>query len=389
MNVLQVANTLHQGGAEAHLLQLAKGLKGHGVTCEVAFLRSHVTGGSYDLRQIFEDAGVRTHYLNCERSYDLRVGIRLKRLLATRQWDVLHSHLPRCDAASAFCKLLQPSQTWISTLHHPYNSDDNAYSAGRWIQVLAPLWRLADGVIAVSEPVRQWSIDMLRIEPERTHTIAHGINIEDYGDATPRPEVGSQSGPLRHSIGAIGRYEERKGHETLIRAMVPILKQVPDAELRIAGHDPWGHGNVLRELIRELHLDDHVTLLGFMSDKHAFFADIDVFAFASRSEGFGIVLLEAMAASKATVVSNISPLNEIICPGKSGLVAERDDVTGFADAIISLFRDPNYLTSIAGEGRQRVATEFSEARMVERTLRYYRDVVSRVDNRPPEGAQCA
>ena len=111
MNVLQVANTLHQGGAEAHLLQLARGLKGYGVNCEVAFLRSHVAGGSSDLRQMFEDAGVRTHYLECERSYDLRAGIRLKGLLSARKWDILHLHLPRCDAASAFCKLLQPSQT--------------------------------------------------------------------------------------------------------------------------------------------------------------------------------------------------------------------------------------------------------------------------------------
>jgi len=389
MNVLQVANTLHRGGAEAHLLQLAKGLKGLGVTCEIAFLRSRVPGGSFDLRQMFEDHGIHTHYLDCEGSYDPRVGIRLKRLLATRKWDVLHSHLPRCDAASAFCKLLQPSQTWISTLHHPYDSDDNAYSAGRWIQVLAPLWRLADGVVAVSEPVRQWSIDRLGIKPERTHTIAHGVDIDNLNDTAPGQDVRSTDGVIRHSIGAIGRYEARKGHETLIRSMVPILKDVPNAELRIAGHDPWGHGNVLRELIHDLHLEEHVQLLGFMSDRNAFFADIDVFAFASRSEGFGIVLLEAMAAGKATVVSDIPPLNEIICPGKSGLIAERDDVMGFADAIVSLFQNPDYLRSIAKEGKRRAVTEFSEARMVQRTLQYYRDVLSRSDDRRLQTFFCA
>ena len=255
--------------------------------------------------------------------------------------------------------------------------------------MLAPLWHLADGVVAVSEPVRQWSIDRLGVKPERTHTIAHGIDIDGPDDTAPGQDVRSTDGAIRHSIGAIGRYEARKGHETLIRAMVSILKDVSNAELRIAGHDPWGHGNVLRELIRDLHLEEHVKLLGFMSDKNAFFADIDVFAFASRSEGFGIVLLEAMAAGKATVVSNISPLNEIICPGKSGLIAERDDVTCFADAIVSLFRNPDYLRSIAEEGKRRVATEFSEARMVQRTLQYYRDIVSRSNDRPLQMAQRA
>ena len=387
MNVLQVANTLHQGGAEAHLLLLAKGLKSHGVTCEVAFFRSNVTGGSFDLRQMFEDAGIRTHYLACERSYDLRTGVRLNRLLATRRWDILHSHLPRCDAAAAVCKLLNPRQTWISTLHHPYDSDDNAYSAGRWIRSLAPMWRLADGVIAVSEPVRQWSIARLKLAADKAHTITHGVDLESQGQAARQLAGRPSRGGSRHSIGAIGRYEERKGHETLIRAMVTILKHVPNAELRIAGHDPWGHGDVLRGLISELELDRHVRLVGFMSDKDAFFADIDVFAFASRSEGFGIVLLEAMAAGKATVVSNISPLRDIICPGKSGLVAERDDPTSFADAIVSLFLDPDYLRRVADEGKQRVATEFSQARMVEKTLQYYRDVTDRAGDRIPDGIQ--
>jgi glycosyltransferase involved in cell wall biosynthesis len=380
MNVLQVTNTLHKGGTEAHLLLLAKGLQSHGVTCEVAFLRSNVTGGSFDLRQMFEDVGIRTHYLACERSYDPRTGARLNRLLATRKWDILHSHLPRCDAAAAVCRLFRPHQPWISTLHHPYDSNDNAYSAGRWIRSLGPMWRLADGVIAVSEPVRQWSIARLGLRPDAVRTIAHGIEVDSQPGQLP---VDALSRSHRHRIGAIGRYEPRKGHETLIRAMVTILKHFPDAELRIAGHDPWGHGDVLRRLISELNLDSHVRLIGFMSDKKAFFEDIDVFAFASRSEGFGIVLLEAMEAGKPAVVSNISPLNEIIRPGDSGLVAERDDAAGFADAIVSLFRDPDYRRRIAQEGRRRVATEFSQARMVENTLQYYRDVMGRNGNHTP------
>jgi glycosyltransferase involved in cell wall biosynthesis len=377
MNVLQVTNTLHKGGTEAHLFLLATGLQAHGITCEVAFLRAAVAGGSVDLRQTFEEAGIRTHYLACERSYDPRAVVRLNRLLAARKWHILHSHLPRCDAAAAVCRLLHRYQPWISTLHHPYDSDDNAYSAGRWIRPLAPVWRLADGVIAVSEPVRQWSIATLGLSPDSVQTIAHGIDID--GQAAPPPAERPPRG-TRHRIGTIGRYEGRKGHETLIRAMVTVLKHVPDAELWIAGHDPWGHGEVLRGLISELNLGRHVRLVGFMSDKDAFFADIDVFAFASRSEGFGIVLLEAMAARKPAVVSNIAPLNEIICPGTSGLVAERDDAAGFAEAIVSLFRDPDLLRRIGEEGRRRVATEFSQERMVERTVRYYRDVIGRAGN---------
>ena len=371
MRVLFAINTLHNGGAEAHLLLLATGLQLLGVSCEVAFLRSHVTGGSVDLRDTFEAAGIATHYLSGEKSYDPRIGNRLQRLLRSGQWDVVHSHLPRADAAAAFAKLLDRDRVWISTLHHPY--DDKTYAAALLIPALARMWRMADAVVAVSEPVRQWAIDRLGVSPDRVTTVVHGIAIEEPARSdNPTPSTDTR-GP-GYVIGAIGRLEERKGHATLIRAMVPILKRFPDARLRIAGHDPWGYGDVLRRLIAELELGNHVELVGYMSDKTTFFAGIDVFAFASRAEGFGIVLLEAMRAGKPSVVSDISPLKEIITPGISGLLAPLEDAAGFAAAIMSLFSDRGSLLRMGEEGRRRVATEFSQARMVEHTLQVYQRV---------------
>lgn len=367
MNVLFITNTLHKGGAEVHLLLLAKGLQDLGIKCEIAFLRSQVPGGSIDLRSEFDKAGINTHYMRCENSFDPRIGVRLNHLLKKTDWDILHSHLPRADAAAALCKIVNPKQTWISTLHHPY---DNAYTAARMIPVLAPMWRLADGIIAVSEPVRQWSIQCLGILSDSVCTIVHGVDRQS--DSSPRPPM---SGGKRYCIGSIGRYEERKGHETLIRAMPEILKKFPSAELKIAGHDPWGYGDVLRKLIAELKLENNVHLVGYVTDKERFFSEIDVFAFASLSEGFGIVVLEAMAATKPAVVSNISPLNTIITPGISGLVAESRDPRGFADAILSLFRDEHYLHRMGAEGAKRVAAEFSTATMIERTLQYYQDIL--------------
>ena len=363
MKVLYVINTLYNGGAEAHLLLLTQGVQALGGRCEVAFLRASVSGGSVDLREAFEAAGVRTHYLGCDKAYDLRSGARLHRLLSSGTWDVLHSHLPRADAAAAIAKLRDRHQIWIATLHHPY---DNAYSGAPLIPLLAPMWRLADGVIAVSEPVRQWSIERLGLRPGNVRTVMHGIEL-----ATNEPPAPPAT---RVCIGTIGRYEPRKGHETLIRAMVPILQRFPNAQLRIAGHDPWGHGEVFRRLITELRLEQHVELTGYMSDKQAFFAEIDVFAFASRSEGFGIVLIEAMAAGKPAVVTDIAPLNEIIEPGRSGLVAAIDDPASFATALLSLFTDRNYLARIGEAGRRRVAAEFSRERMIGKTLQFYRDV---------------
>ena len=82
-----------------------------------------------------------------------------------------------------------------------------------------------------------------------------------------------------------------------------------------------------------------------------------------------------MAAATPSVVSNLAPLNAIIVPGTSGLVAECDDVEGFAGAIVSLFRDPGNARKIGDAARRRVEQEYSAARMVDNTLRYYDDIL--------------
>ena len=81
-----------------------------------------------------------------------------------------------------------------------------------------------------------------------------------------------------------------------------------------------------------------------------------------------------MRAGKPSVVSDISPLKEIITPGTSGLLAPPEDAAGFAAEILSLFSDRSSLLRMGDEGRRRVASEFSQARMVERTLRVYQRV---------------
>ena len=369
MNLLFIMNTLRIGGAESHVLLLARGLQAHGVHCEIAYLRSGAAGGSADLAGEFERIGIQVHYLGCERSFDPRAGARLRQLAAGGSWNIIHSHLPRADAAAAYCKFFDPQQVWVSTVHHPY--DDHAYAAARLIPLIAPLWRLADGVIAVSDSVREWCIERLGVSSDAVRTVVHGVDVNELQPTSPqRPaEIGALC------IGSIGRYEARKGHETLVRAMVPVLEHFPGARLKIAGHDPWGHGEVLRRLIADLRLEGHVELTGFTSDKKSFFSDVDVFAFASSSEGFGIVVLEAMAAGKAVVISNISPLNRIICPGESGLVAECANPAAFAKAILSLLRDSAYRQRLAEAGRRRVVAEFSLDAMVDKTLHYYRHVM--------------
>ena len=119
-----------------------------------------------------------------------------------------------------------------------------------------------------------------------------------------------------------------------------------------------------------------MRLIGFESDVPAFLHTLDVFALASRSEGFGQVLIEAMAAGKPVVASRIAPLTEIVVDGDTGLLVEPENPKAFAEAIVWLLTHPNVAQQMGRRGQKRVRDHFSAEQMAAETLALYQQVLS-------------
>jgi glycosyltransferase involved in cell wall biosynthesis len=159
--------------------------------------------------------------------------------------------------------------------------------------------------------------------------------------------------------------------------MPQICKVVPNARLLIAGHDPWGYGETLHRLIDELGLTEKVRLVGFQNDVVSFLNSLDVFAFATNSEGFGQVLVEAMATGKPVVASKIPPLTEIVAHGETGLLVERGNTKAFAEALTHLLIDPAEQRRMGMLGRERVKKYFTAERMSQETVLLYEELLRR------------
>ena len=117
-------------------------------------------------------------------------------------------------------------------------------------------------------------------------------------------------------------------------------------------------------------MNEQVRLVGFRADIPSFLHLMDVFAFDSTSEGFGQVLIEAMAAGKAVVATDTAPLNEIVEQGDTGLLVEPHP-EAFAAALVELAADSERTARLGERGRQRVLTQFSAERMAAETLSVY------------------
>jgi glycosyltransferase involved in cell wall biosynthesis len=159
--------------------------------------------------------------------------------------------------------------------------------------------------------------------------------------------------------------------------MPAILDKVPNASLWIAGHDPDSHGPSLQRLIEQLNLENSVRLVGFQKDVPRLLQAIDVLAFPSRFEGFGLVALEAMAAGKPVVASRVAPLTEIVVDGETGILAEANQPAAFGDAVSWLLTHPDEAKRMGLEGRRRARESFSAERMAQDTLNVYESVLQR------------
>lgn len=368
MKILHVTNTVAAGGAEVTLLALCRQYKAAGLDLTVACLREHVRD-TRSLRAEFERAGVVVRDLDCAR-YDPRCPWSLHGLIRGERPDILHTHLPRADIAGIIARGRMPIPR-VVTVHGTYGTQ------GMWRYLkpaLAGVWRRADAVLATSGAVRAWLVQACGLAPEGVRVVHNGIEVEAFDSARRdlRSEWGMGARPV---IGTVGRLEPGKGHDLLIRGMPCVLREFPEAVLLIAGTGPAGHGRSLANLIHDLGLRDHVRLVGFQEDVPSFLHAVDVFAFGSRSEGFGLAVAEAMAAGKPVVAARIPPMDEVVEDGETGLLVAPESPDAFGQAIVTLLRDPATAGRMGRAGRSRVAEHFAASRMATDVLRIYSRVL--------------
>ena len=177
----------------------------------------------------------------------------------------------------------------------------------------------------------------------------------------------------------IARLAPQKGHRVLFDALPRVLERVPEARVRVVGHEELSTVAELRAYAAGRGVADRVAFEGFRGDVPSVLRELDLFVLPSLWEGFGLVLLEAMAAGRPVVASAVGPIPEVVVDGESGLLVPPGDPEALARAIVRVLEDAVLAERLGRAGRARVEQVFGLDRMVERTDALYQELVRASD----------
>jgi len=234
-----------------------------------------------------------------------------------------------------------------------------------------------DGIIAVSEHLRQWLIRH-GLPAARIVTAHDALDLASFTmNATTRAEVRLRFGisDAHFVVTTVGRLSREKGHPCLLEAARSILGEHPAARFMIVGDGP-ARGQ-LEQQARSLGINAAVIFAGYQADVAGFLGASDLFVLPSLREGTPNALLEAMALAKPVVVSRVGGVPEIVQDGETGFLVPPQDPDSVAQAVLALMRDSNRAAAMGQRARQVIEQDFSVQRLARKIVAVYHQVLAK------------
>ena len=220
------------------------------------------------------------------------------------------------------------------------------------------LIRQMDAIIATSD------ISASFLKREST-VVMHGVDTDAYAPPADRASAFAEAGlPGRYAIGCFGRVRAQKGSDVFVEAMCRLLPRYPDFTAVMVGAivpEQQAFAGELKNKIAAAGLQSRIVVTGELeiAEVQRWYARLTIYAFTSRNEGFGLTLIEAMAAANALVASRAGAAEFVVEEGVTGLLVPPGDVDALVAALEPLMREPARAAAMGERARARVLAKFS------------------------------
>jgi len=373
LRILHVVGDSKYGGGDVVIERLASEARRRGH-------QASVLAGDPVVQERLRKAGVGVVDLDCiwrsVRPFrDLAGLVRLRRHLSAERYDIVHTHTSKAGVIGRLAARWARVPVVIHTVHgFAFHEGSVWHEMLLYCVVERGAAHFCDALVTVSQFHCDWAAQ-LRIGNVHTRVaIPNGIDPSRVRCSSARAEVRARLGFRDRQILCLtaGRLAKQKGIDILLQALAKV-KEESDIHLLLAGDGE--ERQALERMTQELGLETRVTFLGFRTDLGDLLSAVDMVVLPSLWEGLSISLLEAMAAAKPIVTTDIGSNLEVTGNGKAALIVTVGSVKELAGAIVELARDTKRRAELGAQALVEFERNYREERMLSRYMNLYARLV--------------
>ncbi len=361
MKILYIITQAEEGGAQQYVLTLAKYFKGiiaAGQEADRLFTQAESLG--------IKTCGLRHLKREIKPYHDLMAVWEIRQLINQLKPDIVHLNSTKTGILGSFAAMGLKTKVVYTAHGFVFNEDLPFWIKNFYIALEKIASDFRDCIISVSEYDRNSAIKHKIINPEKLKVVYNGLPDLKFYEA--KEAKNKLRLPLdKITVGCIANFYKTKGLDILIKA----VGQLPsDAKSRcqviICGSGPELEN--CKNLIKNLNLENIVSLPGQISKAYKYLKAFDIFAFPSRKEGMPFALLEAMQAASAIITTNAGGIPETVSNG--AIIVEKENIRALSLALLELINNPAKRENLSFEALKR-SKIFSEKNMLESTYQTY------------------
>ncbi|MDP1797849.1 MAG: glycosyltransferase [Planctomycetaceae bacterium] len=355
---------LDAGGAERILTQLVLGLDHNEWEPQVWSL-----GPAGPYADVLREGGIPVHCLDAVHTWDApRILWRLRREWRAFQPVILQTFLFHANILGRLAGRWAGVPHVVSGIRVADRRSRFFSRVDRWTN------SLVERNICVSRGVADYCEKECGFDPAKTVIIPNGVDARLFAQADPLNWQQLGLPPDATVLLSIGRLEEQKGIDDLLKAFATIVQQFPTAHLVLVGDG--SDRQKLEACSVSLGLVNRVRFLGRRTDVPQLLAGADLFVLASRWEGMPNVILEAMAAGLPVVATRVEGTSELITEGETGWLVPANDSAVLAERLQTVLASPDAKQAVGLAAQHAVKSQFTTEVMVRKYVALYRQMIS-------------
>ena len=308
---------------------------------------------------------------------DLRTLGDIKRLLRTNPFDIVHTHSSKAGVLGR----LAAASAGVPAVHTPHGHVFYGYfgKALTRLFVLIERWMAgrARRIVSLTDIETRECLDRKIGTPSQYVTIHSGVPLARFRNVDAETGVRFRRDlnvPPDHVLFvSVGRLVPVKGFDLLIRGFAASHSESGNVHLAIVGNG--SEKALLEQMTRDAGIAEHVTFTGALDDVCGVLAAADAFVLASRNEGMGRAVIEAMAAGLPVIASAVGGIPAVVGDRRNGILVPPEDPHALAKAVAEMAASPDLREELGRNGAESVYPEYDEDTMIEQLATLYREVL--------------